>query len=149
MFQQTLIIGNLGHDPELRYTREGTPVASFSVATTERWKDHSGEPQEKTTWFRVVAWSKLGELCHQYLAKGRKVMVVGTVDASAYDGKDGKPKASLELRAQTVKFLDSGNREETDERFDERPRAAASRPANGNGRQAPPPIFEDEEEVPF
>ena len=72
MFQQTIIIGNVGSDPELRYTAAGEPVANFSVATTERWKSQDGQTQERTTWFRVAAWNKLAETCNQYLRKGRQ-----------------------------------------------------------------------------
>ncbi len=71
MFSKTIIVGHLGRDPELRYTSGGQPVCSFSVATSRSWTDQSGQPQEKTTWFRVTAWGKLGELCNQYLTKGR------------------------------------------------------------------------------
>jgi single-strand DNA-binding protein len=106
MYQSTTVIGHLGRDPEMRYTSSGMAVCSFSVATTRKWTGKDGAQQEKTTWFRVSAWGKLGEVCNQYLAKGRLVMVEGEVDASAYTPKDGgDPKATLELRANTVKFL--------------------------------------------
>lgn len=112
MFQQTMIIGNLGRDPEMRYTSNGKAVCDFSVAVSRQYTDSSGQRQEKTTWFRVTAWEKLGELCNQYLTKGRQVMVIGEVSASAYMPKDGgtEPRATIELRADTVKFL--GNRGE-------------------------------------
>lgn len=106
MFSKTIVVGHLGRDPELRYTSGGQPVCSFAVATTRTWTDQSGEHQEKTTWFRVTAWGKLGELCNQYLAKGRLVLVEGEVDASAWMPQEGnEPRASLELTARNVRFL--------------------------------------------
>ncbi len=105
MYQKTLVIGHLGRDPEMRYTPGGQAVTSFSVATTRKWMDKNGQQQEKTTWFRVTAWDKLGELCNQYLTKGRLVLVEGDVDANAFTGQDGQPRASLELTARNVRFL--------------------------------------------
>ncbi len=105
MYQKTIVIGHLGRDPEMRYTPAGAPVTSFSVATTRKWTNANGEPQEKTTWFRVTCWRKLAELTAQYLQKGRLVLVEGDVDASAWTDKEGNPRASLELTATNVKFL--------------------------------------------
>ena len=105
MFQQTIVIGNVGNDPELRYTASGVPVANFSVAANERWKSQDGQPQERTTWFRVAAWNKLAENCSQYLHKGSKVMVIGRVSAHAYIAADNAPKATIEVTATTVRFL--------------------------------------------
>lgn len=137
MFQQTMVIGNLGRDPEMRYTTSGQPVCSFSVAHTEKWTDSHGAPQEKTTWFRVSAWGKLAENCNEYLKKGREVMVIGTIDASAYIAKDsGEAKASLELNARTVRFLGGGRKEGDNGNH------------GGRSRQADPPEI-DEEEIPF
>jgi len=106
MYQSTVVVGHLGRDPEMRYTPDGTPVTSFNIATTRKWTNAEGQPQEKTTWFRVTAWRKLAETCNQYLAKGRLVLVEGDVEASAWTAKtDGEPRATLELRARTVRFL--------------------------------------------
>ena len=129
MFQQTIIIGNLGGDPELRYTASGVPVATFSVATSEHWKSQDGQPQERTTWFRVSAWNKQAETCNQYLHKGNKVMVVGRVSAHAYIAADNAPKATIELTATNVRFLS---------------------PA-GNGKTEPGPFADEaeEEEIGF
>jgi len=107
MYQHVIIVGNLGRDPEMRYTPSGVPVTTFSVAVSKRWKGQDGEQHEKTTWFRVTAWRKLAELCNQYLSKGRQVLVEGEVDASAWMGQDNEPRASLELTAQNVRFLGS------------------------------------------
>lgn len=107
MYQKTIITGNLGRDPELRYTPTGTAVTNFSVAVNRKWTDQNGEQQEKVTWFRVSAWDKLAELCNQYLAKGRLVLVEGEVEATAYTDQDDEARASLELTARNVRFLGS------------------------------------------
>ncbi len=105
-YQYTIIIGNVGRDPEIRYLDNGAAVCSFSVAVTERWKDRqTNEPREKTTWFRVTAWRKLAETCNQYVHKGMQIMVTGTVSASAYTNPAGEPTATLELTARDVQFL--------------------------------------------
>jgi len=109
MYQRIEVVGYLGRDPEMRYTPRGQAVTTFSVATTRRWLGQDGQPQEKTTWFRVTAWGRLAEVCYQYLAKGRQVMVEGEIDASAWMGQDGQPRATLELRARSVRFLNAPN----------------------------------------
>ena len=109
MYEQLTIVGNLGRDPELRYTSGGAPVTTFPVAVNRKWTNQDGTPGEETTWFRVTAWRKLAETCSQYLSKGRQVLVVGRVTASAYMGQDGKPKASLEVTAESVRFLGGKN----------------------------------------
>ena len=87
MWQQCIIIGNLGRDPEMRFTGDGTPVTSFSVAVNRRWTNQDGSQGEKTWWFRVTAWRRLAETCNQYLRKGSPVMVIGEVDASGWGGR--------------------------------------------------------------
>lgn len=105
-WHQTIIVGNLGTDPELKYLQSGRAVASFSVAVNESWTDRaSNERREKTTWYRVSAWGPLAETCNQYLSKGRQVMVVGTVEARGYLNNAGEAAASLELTARDVRFL--------------------------------------------
>lgn len=109
-YQYTIIIGNVGRDPELRQTQSGVAVCDFSVAVTRRWNDRlTGEQREKTTWFKVTAWRSLAEIASQYVRKGMQIMVAGEVAASAYIGQDGQPRASLELTAQDIRFL--GRRE--------------------------------------
>ena len=117
MYQNTVVVGHLGRDPEMRYTPDGTPVTSFSIATTRRWTNAEGDTQEKTTWFRVTTWRKLAETCNQYLTKGQLVLVAGDIDASAWSDKtSGEPRATLELRARLVRFLSKkGERVETAE----------------------------------
>lgn len=135
MFEQTIIVGNLGNDPEMRFTSSGVPVTTFSVAVNRRWTNQDGTPGEETKWFRVSAWRKLGETCAQYLKKGRQVMVVGRVSASAYTAQDGSVRASLEMTADSVRFL--GGKGEVG--------------SNGNGAGGVDlPMGEmDEEEIPF
>lgn len=105
MYQNTLVIGHLGDDPKMKYTQTGQAVTDFRMATTRKWKGTDGELKEKTTWFRVSAWGKLAETCNQYLSKGSLVLVEGDIDASAWVGQDGQPRASLELRARNVRFM--------------------------------------------
>ncbi len=112
-YQQMIIVGNVGRDPNLRYTQSGVPVCDFSVAVTRRFggKD-GGEKQEKTLWVKVTCWRNLGETANQYVRKGMQVMVVGTVDVSAYTDKGGQPAATLELTADNFQMLGSrGDRE--------------------------------------
>ncbi len=113
MYEQTLIVGRVGRDPELRVTPHGVPVASFSVAVNHRTTDAAGQPAERTKWFRVTAWRKLGETCTQYVKKGQRVLVAGEIEASAWvDPKDSSVHAALEITAATVRFL--SDREEPD-----------------------------------
>ena len=109
MYQQISMIGNLGNAPEMRYTPTGVPVASFSLAVNKTWNTDAGQ-QSKTVWFRVTCWRKHAEIVSQYLEKGSKVFVVGEVEeARAFTDRDGKNRASLEVTAQTIKFLSGTN----------------------------------------
>ncbi len=105
-YQQIIIVGNVGRDPELKYLPSGVPVCNFTVAVNERWGT-GDDKKEKTTWFRVAAWRQLAETVSQYLTKGSQVMVIGTVDARAYTDNAQQPQASLELTARDVRFLGS------------------------------------------
>jgi single-strand DNA-binding protein len=105
-YQYTIIIGNVGRDPEMRYTQSGVAVCDFTVAVSRRWTDrNTNEQREKTTWFRVSAWRNLAETVSQYVHKGMQIMVTGEVDASAYIAQDGSARASLEITARDVQFL--------------------------------------------
>jgi single-strand DNA-binding protein len=104
---KVILIGNLGRDPELRYTAGGQPVASFSVATNERWNDREGKPQERTEWHRIVVWGKQGENCANYLAKGRTVYIEGRLQTREWEDKEGQKRQTTEVVAQTVQFLGS------------------------------------------
>lgn len=112
MYQRLVLVGNLGRDPEMRYTPNGTAVTQLSVATSRKWTDASGQLKEETAWFRVSVFGKQAETCNQYLAKGRKVLVEGdlivdekTGGPRVYQRKDGTYGASFEVRANTVRFL--------------------------------------------
>lgn len=105
-YQSCTIVGNVGRDPEFKYTQSGAAVCDFSVAVTERWG--SGENRrEKTTWFRVTCWQRLAEIANQYVRKGTQILVVGSVEASAYLDRSGQPASSLEMRANTFQLLGS------------------------------------------
>ena len=105
-FNQAIIMGNLTRDPELRAIPSGQQVASFAVATNRTWNDPSGERKEAVEFHEVVAWGKLGELAAQYLAKGRKVMVIGRLQTQSWE-KDGVKRQRTEIVASDINFLDS------------------------------------------
>jgi single-strand DNA-binding protein len=144
MYHKVIIVGNLGRDPEMRYTPDGTPVTNFSVATNRRWTSPDGSQGEETTWFRVTAWRRLAETCNQYLQKGRLVLIEGelkpdpaTGGPRIWTGNDGVARASFEVTARAVKFL--GGRGEV-------------APAEAAGGFEEPPAeaeAEEEEEIPF
>ena len=106
MYQQVIIIGNVGRDPELSYTPQGIAVCKFSVAVN-KVTGKGDNRKEKVTWFRVTAWRERAETANEYIHKGSKIMVQGEVEVSAYIDKEGKAQASLELTANDFKFLDS------------------------------------------
>jgi single-strand DNA-binding protein len=109
-FEQTIIIGNVGRDPEVRFLPSGAQVCTFTVAVSRRWKDRqTNEQKEATTWYKVNCWNNLGEIAKNYVRKGSQVMVTGTVTASAYMGQDGQPRSSLDLRAENFQMLGSRN----------------------------------------
>lgn len=103
MLNRCEFIGNVGKPPEVRFVN-GNAVADFSVACSEKWKDKSGNPQERTEWVRVTAWGKLAEVCGQYLAKGRQVYVAGRMQTDEYE-KDGVKRYSTKIVADTMKML--------------------------------------------
>lgn len=114
MFQTIIIAGNLGRDPEMRYTQGGQAVTNFSVAVNDNYTNSSGERVERTIWFRVSTWGKQAEICAQYLKKGRKVLVEGRLTADPATGsprvfsrQDGSMGSSFEISASTVRFLSS------------------------------------------
>ncbi len=131
MYQQITIIGNVGRDPEMRYTQGGVAVCDFSVAVNKRYTTAGGDQRDETTWFRVTCWRQLAETMGKYLTKGKQVMVVGEVTASAYTDKAGQPAATLEITANTVKFL--GQRQEGGENDAPGGGFAADRGAGGGG----------------
>ena len=114
MFHTIIIVGNLGKDPEMKYTPSGQPVTNFSVASNRSYNDANGQPVKETIWFRVTAWGKLAENCNQHLQAGSKVLVEGrltpdpdTGSPRVWNRQDGSSGASYEINASTVRFLSS------------------------------------------
>ncbi len=135
MYQKLTIVGNLGSDPEMRYTPSGQAVTNFRVATNRKWVGNDGKPMEETTWFRVSVWGKQAETCNQYLSKGRLVLCEGRLkpEINIWNDQNGNPRASYEINAFEVKFL--GGRADSD---------GGAAPAEGG---AEPGLTEDE--IPF
>jgi single-strand DNA-binding protein len=114
MYHTLILVGNVGRDPEMRYTPSGQPVTSFSVATNRQYTSNNGEQVKETVWFRVTTWGKQAETCNQYVKKGSKVLVEGRLTPDATSGgpriwtdQSGNPRASFEVTASTVRFLSS------------------------------------------
>jgi single-strand DNA-binding protein len=139
-FNKIVIMGYLGRDPELRYTPDGTPVCNFSVATTERRKDKSGEFQDQTTWFRVSLFGRQAEVASQYLSKGRQVFIEGVLSQREYTDKEGNTRTSLEVRGSDIHFI--GSRGDEGGAGNEARPAQSARPAGPSG-----PISDDD--IPF
>ena len=142
---KVMLIGNLGKDPELRFTPSGRAVARFSLATSESWTDQQGQKQDRTEWHNVVVWGKQAESCGQYLSKGRQVFIEGSIRSRQYDDKEGQKRYITEVIAQRVQFL-GGGRGEGGGRG-----AGASGGTGGGGggdEMAPAPLPEDDD-IPF
>src|SRR5216110_1532381 len=145
---KVILIGNLGRDPEVRYTPSGQAVANFTVATNEAWTDKAGQKQERTEWHRIVVWGKLAELCGEYLNKGRQVYVEGRLQTREWTNKEGAKQFTTEVVANQVVFLSGGERGQG---------RSSSRPAPMDDAGAPPPPFEEgagsnkasEDDIPF
>lgn len=140
-FNKIILVGNLGRDPELRYTPQGTPVCSFSMATNERRKDRAGEPQDIVTWFRVTLWGRQAETASQYLTKGRPVYIEGRLRVEEWTDRDGKPRHTLEVRATDMQFIGGGA-----------PRGEEAAPAPASTPGEPPPAVQPEltdADIPF
>jgi len=143
-FNKITLVGNLGRDPELRYTPQGTPVCSFSLATNERRKDRTtGENNDITTWFRVTLWGRQAEVASQYLTRGKSVYIEGRLRVEEYTDRDGKPRHSLEVNATDMQFI--GGRGED---------AGGGAPARGaaagaQGDSAPEPTDLSDDDIPF
>ncbi|OGQ80647.1 MAG: single-stranded DNA-binding protein [Deltaproteobacteria bacterium RIFOXYA12_FULL_58_15] len=151
---KVILIGRLGADPEVRYTPSGTPVANFRIATSDSWNDKQGQRQERTEWHRIVAWSKLAELCGEYLAKGRQVYVEGRLQTRQWDDRDGNKRYTTEIQAREITFL--GGREGEPKRQsgpgDGGDVPSAPMGGGGGGNEpgydyGPPPMTDDD--VPF
>jgi single-strand DNA-binding protein len=105
---KAILIGNLGRDPEIRYTQSGDCVATFSIATSESWKDkQTGEEQERTEWHNIVAWRRLAEICGEYLVKGKQVYIEGRIRTRKWQDRDGNDRYTTEIEALTMQMLGS------------------------------------------
>lgn len=120
------MIGHVGKDPEVRSTSGGTAVCNFSVATTRKWKDKGGNAKEQTTWWRIVAWDKLAEICGKYVHKGSKVYVEGEGEEREWQDREGQKRTSFEVRAHVVTFLDPKDESRKRDSQDQRPAAEVS-----------------------
>ena len=132
---KVILVGNLGKDPELRYTKSGQPVANFSLATTDRWEGKDGNTEERTEWHRIVVWGKAAENCQKYLAKGSSVYLEGSLQTSKWEDKDGNEKQTTEIRVTSVQFLGSKKSE-------------SNEPAKAPAQSAPESNWQDDE-LPF
>ena len=105
---KAILVGNLGRDAEMRFTSGGTPVATVSLATTERFTDRDGQKREDTQWHRIVIWGKQAETLHEYLTKGKQIYVEGRIQTREWTDKEGKPAKTTEIRADRIVLLSSG-----------------------------------------
>lgn len=139
---KVILVGNLGRDPEVRYTSDGKPVANFTLATTERWNDPSGERREKTEWHRIVVWGKQAEIAGEYLKKGRQVFIEGSLQTREWTDRDNNKRQTTEVRVLRFQML--GQRSET---------AAAGAAAGAAASRAPAVAEPDagfaEDDIPF
>lgn len=104
---KVILIGNLGRDPEVRYTPSGTAVANFSIATTENWTNKDGEKESHTEWHRIVAWGRLGEICGEYLSSGKQVYIEGRIRTNEWEDQEGNKRQNKEIVALTMQMLGS------------------------------------------
>jgi single-strand DNA-binding protein len=147
---KVILIGNLGSDPEMRTTANGTAVANFRIATNEQWTNRNGERAERTEWHRIVAWGRTAEICNQYLRKGRSVYIEGRLQTRQWDDRDGNRRYTTEVIAQVMQMLGRpGDREEVpaggpayenEEFYDQTAGAGAGSEGGGRG---------SEDDVPF
>jgi single-strand DNA-binding protein len=154
-FNKITLVGNLGRDPELRYTPNGMAVCSFTMATNEKRKDRSGEMADVTTWFRVTLWGRQAETASQYLTKGRPVYVEGRLRIDEWTDRDGKNRYTLEVNATDLQFIGSRSEEGLGAtaggggNYDDRA-AAPPRPAAPPPRDAMPPEPDiSDDDIPF
>jgi len=144
---KVILVGKLGADPEVRYTSGGSAVATFSIATNERWKDkNTGDRQERTEWHRIVAWGRLGEICGEYLSKGKQVYIEGRLQTRSWDDRDGNKRYTTEVVAANMVMLGSapGGAGHAMEDFSEGD-ASQGRKGSPAGPKTPP----DDDDIPF
>ena len=141
-----IVIGNVGRDPEMRYTPNGQAITSFSVASNRRYRTADGEQREETEWFNVSAFGRLSEICNQYLTRGQQVYVEGRLRGRSYTDRDGQPRYSLDITANEVQFLGRRGEGEQGGGYGDREGYGGGRGiANGDG--APP--YDETDDLPF
>ena len=143
---KVLLIGNLGKDPEIRYTPDGTQVATFSLATGETWTDKSGNRQEHTEWHTIVAWNKLAELSKRYLSKGRQVYVEGRLRTREWNDKEGNKRRTTEVIASQMVLL--GSRPQSAEAGSPAPQPY-QKPAGAGEQEGGPDLAITDDDIPF
>ena len=169
---KVILVGNLGSDPEIRYTGSGTAVCNFSLATSESYKDRDGNQVENTEWHRIVAWARLAEICGEYLKKGRQVYIEGQLQTRQWEDKDGNTKYTTEIKAREMQML--GGRDDNDGGgggggsrstssdddfgdFDQSAPSRSQRSSNGGGNRQSAPVSSgggddwapDDDDLPF
>jgi single-strand DNA-binding protein len=152
---KVILVGRLGKDPEIRSTPQGTSVARFTIATDEKFTDRNGEKQERTEWHNIVAWSRLAEICGQYLKKGKLVYIEGSIRTDSWDDKEtGVKKYRTEVIANTMQMLDRRGEDEGGGSYSSgggynKSNASSNRGSKSSGGSGGPEMIEDDEEVPF
>ena len=130
-YNKVILMGRLGQDPELKTLSNGQDVCNFTLATSEKFKDKSGQAQEKTQWHKIVAWAKTAELCAQYLGKGSQALIEGKVEYRSYENASGTKIYITEINANSIQFI------------------GAKKESTGDFMQGPEPSFDSKEELPF
>ena len=159
---KVILVGNLGKDPELKYTPSGAAVVTFSIATSERYKDRSGEQQEKTEWHNIVAWRQLAEICGKYLHKGKQVYIEGRLQHRSYDDRDGNKRYITEIVADQMQMLGGrGGGDESGGGYNRSAQSTGSAQGQNNNQgqgqsqqasgqsQVEEPPFNPDDDIPF
>jgi single-strand DNA-binding protein len=143
---KVILVGNLGNDPEMKYTTGGQAVARFNIATSESWTDKSGQKQERTEWHKIVVWGKLGEICGKHLSKGRQAYIEGKLQTRQWEDQQGQKRYTTEVVAATVQFLGAPGGYAAGPRNQESSQDSQQAPAAEFGAE---PQFDADEEIPF
>lgn len=152
---KVILIGNLGKDPELKQTQNGTAVATFSIATSETYKDKTGNKQEKTEWHNIVVWQRLAEICNQYLHKGKQVYIEGRLQTRKWQDRDGNDRYSTEIVANQMQMLgnknDNGQQQQQSQpqQQQQQPQQQQQQQPQQVQQQRQEPVFNSDDEIPF
>lgn len=148
-FNKITVVGNLGRDPELRYTPQGNAVCNFSIATNEKKRDKAGEMQDVTTWFRVTLWGKQAENASKYLTKGSPVYIEGRLRVEEWTDRDGNNRYTLEVQGSDMQFLSGGARSDEYSGGASSGEAEFAGPANASAPPATSPSSGTDDDIPF